>query len=82
MAGGKGIGEMSKGHQKVQTSSSKINKSWGCYVKHGDSSSGYCITYLKAAESIDLKNFHHKKKIFVIMCGDGCLTKFTRVITW
>ena len=31
------VGKMGKGGQKVQTSSCKINTSWGCNVQHGDS---------------------------------------------
>ena len=31
-----GVREVSEGGQKVQTSSYKIIKSWGCNVKHGD----------------------------------------------
>ena len=30
------------------------------------------ITYLKVAESSDLRSSHHKKKISVSMHGDGC----------
>ena len=30
------VGEMGKGGQKVQTSSYKISKSWGCDVQHDD----------------------------------------------
>lgn len=30
------VGEMDEGSQKVQTSSYKINTSWGCNVQHGD----------------------------------------------
>ena len=33
---GWGVGEMGEGGQKVQTSSYKINKSWGCNVQHVD----------------------------------------------
>ena len=29
------VGAMGKGNQKVQTSSYKINKSWGCNAQHG-----------------------------------------------
>ena len=35
---GWGVGEMGEGGQKVQTSSYKINKSWGYNVQHGDCS--------------------------------------------
>ena len=31
-----GIGEMGKGGQNMQTSSYKVNKSWGCHVQQGD----------------------------------------------
>ena len=30
------VDEMDEGDQEVQTSSCKINKSWGCNVQHGD----------------------------------------------
>ena len=29
--GGRGVGKMGEGGQKVQTSNYKINKSWGCH---------------------------------------------------
>lgn len=32
--GGCQVGEIGEGGQKVQTSSYKINNSWGCNVKH------------------------------------------------
>ena len=53
------VGKTGKGSQKVQTSSYRINKSWGCNVQHGD----YCIEYLKVAKTGDLSS-HHKKKNF------------------
>lgn len=31
-----GIGKIGKGGQKVQTSSYKINESWGCNIQRGD----------------------------------------------
>ena len=31
-----GVGKTGEGGQVVQTSSYKINKSWGCNVQHGD----------------------------------------------
>ena len=31
-----GVSKMGEGSQKVQASSYKINKSWGCNVQHGD----------------------------------------------
>lgn len=34
--GGGQVAEMGEGSQKVQTSSDKINKPWGCNVQHGD----------------------------------------------
>ena len=33
-----GVGKMGAEGQMVQTSSYKINKSWGCNVQHGDCS--------------------------------------------
>ena len=36
--GGQRMREISKGGQNVHTSSSKINKSWGCDVRRGDDS--------------------------------------------
>ena len=30
------VSEMAEGYQKVQSSSYKINKSWGCNEEHGD----------------------------------------------
>ena len=33
---GVGVGKMSKGDQKIQTSSYKINMSWECNRYHGD----------------------------------------------
>ena len=34
--GGREVGEMGEGGQKVQISSYKMNKSWGCNVQCGD----------------------------------------------
>ena len=34
MGGGEGGGQRGKEGQKVQTSSYKINKTWGCNVQH------------------------------------------------
>ena len=53
---------MGEGGQKVETSSYKINKSWGC---NGDYSLQYCIVNLKVAKRVDLKNSHHKKNKFI-----------------
>lgn len=44
-------------YQKVQTSSSKLNESWGSHVQHGDFSSQYCVLYLKVAKRVHLKIF-------------------------
>ena len=33
-----GVGQMGEGNQKVQTSSYKIIKSWGCNVQHDSNS--------------------------------------------
>ena len=33
---GHGVGKMGEGGQEVQTSSYKINKSWGCNVQYND----------------------------------------------
>ena len=30
------VSKITEGDQKVQTSSYKINKSWGCHVQYGD----------------------------------------------
>ena len=46
------VGEMGEGSPKVQTSSFKISKSWGCdNVQYGDCSLSYRAAYLKAAKS-------------------------------
>ena len=50
---GKGVGngwngEMGEGDQEVQTSSHKINKSWGCNIQHGGYNwnwAGYCRAF-------------------------------------
>ena len=60
--GGRGVGEMGKGGQKIQTSSYKTNKSWGCNVRHGDDCQQYCVVYLKISKKVDLKSSHCKKK--------------------
>ena len=33
---GVGVGDMAEGGEKAQTTSYKINKSWGCNVQHGN----------------------------------------------
>ena len=53
---------MCEGIQKVETSSYKINRFWGCNVQHGDYSQQYCIAYLKVARRVDLKSAHHTHK--------------------
>lgn len=62
---------MSKGDQKVPTSSFKLNKSWGCDVQHGDHRSAYS----KVAKRVSLKSSHHKKNFVTVSdnrtyCGD------------
>ena len=58
------MGKMSEGRgQKTQTSSYKINKSWGCNVLHGDYSNTVLHIYMKMAKGVDLKSFYHKEKI-------------------
>ena len=57
------MGKMGEGGQKVQISSYKINKSWGCDVQHGDCNTIIVlIAYLKVAKRVDLKSSHHKKE--------------------
>ena len=34
--GGGGVSKIGERSQKAQTSSYKINKSWGCKIHHGD----------------------------------------------
>lgn len=53
--------EVAGSGQMVQTSSYKLNKSWGCTVQRGDYSSQYCVVYLKVSKRVDLKSSHHKK---------------------
>lgn len=48
--------------KKVQTSSDKINKLWGCNVPPDDHSSRYCIVYLKVSKRVELKNFSSQGK--------------------
>ena len=45
--GGQGEGGMGKGGQKVQTSSYKVNKFWGCNIYHSNYSWQYRNTYLE-----------------------------------
>ena len=66
------MGEMGEKGQKVEISSYKMSKSWGCNVQHGDYSQEYCIVYLKVARGVDLKSSHHQKKKIVIVHGDRC----------
>lgn len=42
-------------------------------LQHGDCRQWYCTVYLKAAERVDHKSSHHKKKKCVtFICGDRC----------
>ena len=50
-----GVGKMSKGDQKIQTSSYKINMSWECNRYHGDYSWQFSSVYLKVSKGINLK---------------------------
>ena len=54
---------MGSGGQKAQTSIYKMNKSWRHNIQHDDYSLKYHDIYLKVAKRVDLKSFHHKKKI-------------------
>lgn len=49
------VGKMSKGDQKIQTSSYKINMSWECNIYHGDYSSQFSSIYLKVSKGVNLK---------------------------
>ena len=60
-----GSTEMGEGSQKAQTSSYKINKSWGCNVQHGNYVNN--DVYLKVFKRVDLKSAHLKKKILCIV---------------
>ena len=48
-----------EGGQKVETSSYKINKYWGCNV-HDDYSKQCCIVYLKVAKKVYHKSSHEQ----------------------
>lgn len=50
---GWGMGKMSERGPEVQTSSYRINKSWGCNVQHGDCSQESCSAYLKADKRVN-----------------------------
>ena len=67
-----GVEELGEGGKKVQTSSDMINNLWGFNVQLGGYSSRYCIIYLKVAKSVDLKCFHHKNEM-VIVLSDECI---------
>ena len=58
-----GGGEMDERSQKVQTSSYKINKPWGCDIQQGEYSQKHFIAYLKIAKTANLKSSYHEKKI-------------------
>ena len=67
--------ELGEGGQKLQTFSYKLNRSSGrttCMVIYSMVTIAKIhIVYLRVAKRIDLKSFHHKKKI-VTMCDDEC----------
>lgn len=60
---GRSLGEMAEEAQKVQSSSFKISHGDGRHVQHGDYSRQPCITQLKGVKTVDLRSFHHKKKV-------------------
>ena len=45
---GVSVGKMSKGDQKIQTSSYKINMSWECNIYHGDYRSQFSSVYFES----------------------------------
>ena len=57
------MAKLGEGGQKVQASSYKIKKSWDVIYSRGIQSSQYCTVYLKTAKTVDIKNFHQKKKL-------------------
>ena len=57
---GQGVGEMSEGGQNSQTSSYKVNRSWGYNLQYGDYVYRYCV-YLKVAKKVDLKSSQLKE---------------------
>ena len=61
--GGEVVGWMAEGAQKVQSSSFKISHGDGRNVQHGHYSLQPCITQLKDVKTVDLRSFHHKKKV-------------------
>lgn len=58
---GAGVVKMGEGGQKEQISTYRKKKVMGSNVKH-DVCLQLITAYLKAAQTVDLKNFHHKKK--------------------
>lgn len=48
------VREMDEGSHKVQISSYKINRSWGCNVQKGDYSYNTIVHILKVAERVNL----------------------------
>ena len=57
---------MGEGSKKVQASSYKISRSWGCHVQLVKLE--YCTASLKVAKIVDLKHPHHKKKKIFCNC--------------
>ena len=57
------MAKLGEGGQKGQVSSYKIKKSWDVIYSRGIQSSQYCTVYLKTAKTVDIKNFHQKKKL-------------------
>lgn len=58
------MGEIDEVGQKVQTSSYKVNKSWGYDIQHGD-----CMVYLKVVNTVNLQFSSQEKKFWVTMQG-------------
>ena len=54
-----GAGQMGESGQKIQASSYKIMKFWGCHGKHGNSNWLHCIVNLKVSSTVDWISFHH-----------------------
>ena len=68
-SGGWGKGLFDEGGQKIQSSSYKISKSWGCNIEH------LLMIYRKVIKRVDLKSSHHKEKkslFFMSILDDGC----------
>ena len=59
--------QLNKGCQKMQTSSFKVSKSWGCNVQHDEYSHQHCMEQLKVRR-VYLKRPHHKEKTTFLLC--------------